>query len=197
MAITAAVAVPWVLEGIKALGSFLSARGGDKTNRLALQQQQQQWLMDFLNNMVNRKEDVQMERAGTGLAATQMNPYAHAQYLNRSNVRRSFAEGLGPGGSFQGGFDMSALSPDSLQRTGDYFYKNVAEAQPNVPLGDVSPGAETFRQTRGPEIASQSAEQQRMIDNFLQGAVPCPPGLTKDRDGKCKSGAEFRTQGRR
>ena len=166
--------------GLSGVGSFLRGRSESRseTDRLRTAQQgilaemqlaqqkredeQRAALAKFLQSQI----DTQQTQAKTGVDSTQLDPYAPANFLNAANVRRSFAGGLpsGPSSRFTGQFDMSALSPENLAKTGDYFYSNVAAASPNVPLGGVSPNAEAFRQT----YSTQQQDLMKQILAFLQ-----------------------------
>lgn len=146
------------------------------TNQQSREDAQRAAMASFLNGDLDR----QQSQANTGLTATQMDPYKHAKDLNSANVRRSFVEQTGgnPGNRQQGALDMSALSPDNLQRTGDYFYSNAAAASPNVPIGGMSQNAEQFRQT----YSASQARLKEMIQKFLMqigSPVQNPPTLPR------------------
>lgn len=172
--------------GINALGGWLEARG-DKDGRadeIALRRDemaarelefqrnlQQQQMEQILNFLSGRQRDLgveQRDRARMGLDATQMDPYAQAKARNSANVRRSLGATLTPNGTINlQAADLSALSPENLNNVGDYFYRNVAEAQPNVPLGNVSPNAEQFRQGRLGSMDAQGKTIQDLINEYL------------------------------
>lgn len=185
-------AAPYVAMGLKSLGGFLTgkAESKDRNRQFFLQQLNEQnqredarkkALAEFLTGRQTAEENDLRSRAQSGVEATQLDPYAHAKALNAANVRRSFGEGLSPSGQFTGGFDLSALSPENLSNTGDYFYKNVAELQPNVPL---SGGAEQFRQTRLGQVGDRKKQLEDLIKQYLesmggQTTQPNPLGAFK------------------
>lgn len=171
----------WTKLGLGSLGSFLQGKSSDQNNQLALlvqllnsQQNREDAMRGSIGNYLSGVQANQMsddrQRTATGLAATQMDPYAQAKDRNAANVRSSFGAGLAAGGSPQSivnpsSIDLSALSPSSLDANANYFYKNAAAANPNVPLGDVSPSAEAFRQQN---TAAYNQKQQALQDLILK-----------------------------
>ena len=184
----------WLLFGsiaTNAIGSGLQANAA--SNQLGLNATQfeeqrkdsrQAMLANFLQNLINTNQQKQLVQGGQGLAATQMDPYAHAKDLNAANVTRSFGQALQPGGQVKGTIDMSALSPESLQKNADYFYSNAGAAQPNVPLGAQSPTAENFRQGFASQTETQQQSLIKQILQFLNDiGGPASPGASTPLKG--------------
>lgn len=118
---------------------------------------------DFLTGIYNSNIQQQEQQATQGLALTQMSPYTPADYLNKENIKRSFAQGYTPGQGFTGTFDVSALSPDNLAASKSQFDKYAAAAQPNVPIsGD--PSAEAFRTDY---LNRTNSQQQQLMDQVM------------------------------
>jgi hypothetical protein len=155
-------------ELIGAGGAYLEGRRQSKEAERDRAFRRDQAIVDFLGRESEGGRQDERMRAEMGLQATQMDPYAHARARNRANVRASFGKGWNPQTGFTGGspnFDLSALEPENLDRTGDYFYRNVAEASPNVPLD--STGAEGFRQTRLNEMQERRKREREEIMRYL------------------------------
>lgn len=90
---------------------------------------QNKLIADFLNGNLGSDVNEQMGRSRMALDSTQMDPYAHAKYLNAANVRRSFGAGVDKSGYFKGNYDLSALDPSNLQKVGRNFYDIADEAR--------------------------------------------------------------------
>lgn len=167
-----------ILGGI---GGYLGGRSQAKQmeedreqRRREQEQQQKQFMMQFLSGEDQRRIGNDQSQAQTGLASTQMDPYAAAKAKNAANVRRSFAEGLGPNGKFNGSYDMSALQAPEMGRSADNFYTNVAKANPGVPLGDVNPIAEQRRVGFQTDANNAEAASKEKINQFLNAPALTP-----------------------
>jgi hypothetical protein len=171
-AATGAAGGPWGMligAGAGLIGNWLTANAANQGQHLSASEYQQsrgdtrqQMMAQFLANLDTQKKQMDLTRAASGLASTQMDPYAQQKSLNGANVRRSFGQNYQPGVGFTGQFDMSALSPEHLKAANDQFQMYTAAAQPNVPITG-SPGADQFRQ--------QYLNQQQQQENDLRQQI--------------------------
>ncbi len=159
-------AAPLIGIGANVAGSYLSAKQNEKTQQQSREDQQKALLAQFLENEDASTRADNISRASMGLQATQMDPFAQAKDRNSANVRASYGAGIQPGGTFTGNYDLSAIQPDALNKNEEYFQKNVAEAQPNVPLSN--PGAEAYRTGRLADTSAQAAQRRADILKYLQ-----------------------------
>lgn len=173
---------PIIGAGANLAGQYFQNRSNKELTEAELKmqeymarQQQQQFLMEFLARERSQGEDRKQTQAQGGLAATQMDPYAHAKALNGANVRRSYGQGISPNGTFTGQHDTSALNPENLQKNANYFYTQQAGVNPRGDLSDVNPVAEGRRLGLLENENSREAEFQKKLDAYLAQGSPTNP----------------------
>lgn len=202
-------------------GSLIKGWGDAKSAAQARKDQKELTRAQLIDRMLSEQSADDRSRAQTGLEATQLDPYAASEHLQRANAIRQVLGGarqmshtFDPNsgmGSFQGGFqipeqgfDVSALSPESLGASATDFYKNRAMVQPNVGAPDLArmglgqPGADatsaidTFRTgTALPQLNDARAHRQQMMDEALGIAPQAKPA----RPGEVQPGAEEQKKG--
>lgn len=184
------------------LGGIMNGNAQNKQTQLNAtqfeeqrQDEQRQLLAQFLQGVYGAENQDRQFSAAQGLNATQLDPYKHAKDLNSANVRRSFAAGYDPArGGFSGDFDMSALSPENLTKSSDNFYRNVAAAQPNVPLNGESPSAEEFRNSYMNDVNKRKSDLTNLISQYLSkiGTPPPGPAAIQTQNGQpCPAGTHY------
>lgn len=175
-----------IIKGVGA-GLQMFGRGADRKSNEKITR------AELIDRALGDQENNDLTRAQVGLNATQLNPYASSEFLNRANVLRqvlsgasnrgySFDPATGTGkftGGFQipeGGFDVSALSPESLGESAKDFYSARADANPNLPTPNFSSygldpakgkQAEDFRTLRASDLERRRQQRMNYINQIL------------------------------
>lgn len=166
--------------GSSIFGDVLQANSQSAAQQLSAQQFEEQMAQGKVNNTGNALMSYLnsgITQGQTGLAATQMNPYAIPMDQNKANVMRGVGQGIDKNGVLNGSIDMSALSPDNMNSAATQFYNYLGAATPQIPLAGSAPASSRNMQTG---ISSNYNTLYNQIINYLSGnknqGVPQIPG---------------------
>ena len=158
----------WMPNAVSAVGDYLNVRSQNKQRDEDREFQSRSMMANYLADTQARNSQEDITRAQSSLQATQMDPYAQAKDRNAANIRGSVR--LKSNGAIDiDALDRSALSSANLDAQKEYFYKNVADMNPNVPLNDVSPQADEFRMKRLAELQAEKQRIEQEIQRYLTG----------------------------
>lgn len=154
------LAAPFIFKGLA--GLF-----GGKAKRQKEERERRDKLRREISEFLEGRRAETERRGVAGLEATQLDPLSQPKARFRGDVARDLA-----------GFDVSrgapfrttstALSPESQRSAEEFFFRNVGEVSPNVPLPGSVPGAERFRKQRSATLEAEKASNlQRLLSSLL------------------------------